>query len=502
MKKVAIVSLFVILLAAACAKKEAPKDVLFRVGNKYVTVKEFKIRGEFTPHPGYPTNNKNLEKILLNNLILEKLFVLERGKNSELANKESFKNFLKGISEQKMREQLFYKKAFNTVKLDSAELNKRFALSQREYDLEFYSLYSDSLAKSAQQKLQDNPGKKVEIFNSLWKDDKRPTWHVKWKDPDNINIHEALFSGPLKQDSVIGPIPIDRHQWILMKVVNWQDNILLGGEDQLQRYNEVVEKVKMNKASRAWDAYKHQVMKGKEIQFDKDTFLKLAALTYKLQGANDKQEKSDVMRRFWQDEDSTLTVADLPTEEAFLKRPFFVIDGITWTVGDFRNAVASHPLVYRKKIASRGEFYDQFKVAVAALVRDSYLNKEAYKIGLDKDEQVVRTKETWHDALLASYERDKVVKELATAFPDTSDPWRQRNLEKAFDAYLQDLEKKHSAEIRVNMDEFDNLELSGIQVFVQKEHVPYPVATPSWPIFTTNNKMDYQVMGEKKKNNR
>ncbi len=497
MKRSLLYTMLLLLLVFACTKKEPPQDVLFKVGDKYVTIKEYQYRGEFTPHPNYPRFNRNLEKILLNNLILEKLFVLERGKTSELRKNENFKNFIKGVAEQKMREQLFYKKAFDIVKLDTNEVKKRFILSQREYDLEFYTIYKDSIARSIKAKIDGHPGSAVAIFDNIRPDGKKPTWHVKWKDPDHINIHEALYSGPLKADSVIGPIPLEHNRWIIMKVVDWQDNILLGGEEQLLRWKEVEEKMTMNKATRTWDAFIRDIMRGKHIQFDKDTFLRLADLTYELETANDRQEKSDVMKRFWQEEDSTLTIADLPTEEAFLQRPFFTIDARTWTVGDFRNAVASHPLVYRKNAANRSEFYEQFKIAVADLVRDHYLNKEAYKMGLDKDEKVLRTKEMWQDALVAAYERDQVVKELAEAFPDTSDPYRKRNLEKAFDAYLTDLLEKYRDEIQVDLDEFEKLELSGVQLFVKQEQVPYPVAVPAWPVFSTNNEVNYKPLGKR-----
>ncbi len=85
---------------------------------------------------------------------MEKLFVLEHGQDSKLAQNENFANYLKGVKEQKMREQLFYEKAYNTVQLDSNEIAKRMTLSQREYDLEFYSIKNDSIARA----LRDNTG--------------------------------------------------------------------------------------------------------------------------------------------------------------------------------------------------------------------------------------------------------------------------------------------------------------------------------------------------------
>ncbi|MBN1559318.1 hypothetical protein JW998_03665 [candidate division KSB1 bacterium] len=496
MKQLLLLTLLTSALIFVCAQKKVPENALARVGDKYITAKEFQYRGEFAPHPSYPSHDRNLEKILLNNLITEKLFVLEHGRDSELAANENFKNYLKGIKEQKMREQLFYEKAYHTVQLDSNEIKKRMILSQREYDLEFYSIKKDSIARALRDKVEANPDKRVEVFDNAWGMENRPKWTAKWKDPDHVRIHEALFSGPLAQDSVIGPIALNHGDWIMMKVVDWRDVLLMGGLDAELRHKEVIEKVTMNKATLAWDKYISDVMRGKQIEFNPDVFLKLAELTYNLETAADRAEQQMVMRNFWQQEDSLLTAADLPSEELFLQQPFFIIDGVTWTVGDFRAAIASHPLVYRKRTADRSAFYEQFRISIADLVRDQYLTQEAYKIGLDEDVQVARTVEMWHDALLSTYERDQTLKRLGEAFPDTTDPSRQQNLKKAFDNYLEELFAKYDDAIQVDEELFNEIELTNTQLFVMQGQVPYPVAVPSWPMFSTKNTLGYKTLSK------
>ncbi|MDZ7370195.1 MAG: hypothetical protein ONB12_03385 [candidate division KSB1 bacterium] len=476
----------ILLLVAGCAKK-VPEDAVVQVGDRYITQKEFEYRANFTPHPNFPTFNQNLEQVLLTNLVMEKIFAQEFGKSSELSRNELFRAFIKGRKEQAMREQLFYKKAYDVVKLDSAEVEKTLRLSQREYDLEFYSIHNDSIGKALRARVQAHPDSALAIFNSIMPAGKRPTWTAKWKDPDHINIHEALFSGPLKQDSVIGPLQLDYDQWIFIKVVNWRDVLLFGGEDAKLRKKEVIEKLTLNKATRNWDRYLKEVMKGKEIQFNPDIFKKLADLTYDLNRTQDQQKKLEILGRFWQMEDSTLVASDLPTEAAFLQQPFFTIDGITWTVGDFRKALMSHPLVYRRQAMNRGQFYFEFRRAIAAMVRDLYLNKEAYKMRLDKDPKVVRATEMWEDAVVANFERNRIIAEIAKAFPDTTDPARQFKLNKAFDEYLDGLQKKYQKKIVVNREVFDKIEIPKVQVFVVQQNVPYPIVVPQWPMFYTKN---------------
>lgn len=499
MKRTLLFAALVFALVFACSKSKMPEDTLIRVGDKYITAKEFQYRGEFTPHPNYPRHNRNLEKVLLNNLIMEKLIVEEYGDSSKLVNNEGFQDYIKGIKEQKMRERLFYEEAFDKVELDSADLEKRLILSQREYDLEFYSISNDSVARALRAKVEANPDSAKQIFDSAWNMDEgeRPTWSVKWKDPDHVKIHEALYAGPVAVDSVIGPLALDHGQWIMMKVVDWKDVLLMGGFDYELRKKEVHEKVQMNKATIAWDNYMRDVMKGKSIDFNPDAFLMMADLLFELKTATDDNQKDAVMQRFWQMEDSTLTVADMPTEEAILQMPFFTIDGVTWTIGDFRKAMASHPLVYRKEPTSRSDFYNKFRIAIADLIRDTYLNKEAYEAGLDKDDEVQRTVEEWRDAVLATYERDQLLKRLGSTLPDTTDPDRQRKLQKAYDETLDALREKYYDEIEVNQEEFEKLEITQTQLFVMQNLVPYPIAVPSWPMFDNENRTDYRDMNSK-----
>ncbi len=57
--------------------------------------------------------------------------------------------------------------------------------------------------------------------------------------------------------------------------------------------------------------------------------------------------------------------------------------------------------------------------------------------------------------------------------------------------YIDSLQTKYSDRIGVNIDVFDKVELTRIDMFVVEKNVPYPVAVPSFPLLTTDNKLDY-----------
>ncbi|MBN1997501.1 hypothetical protein JW935_08120 [candidate division KSB1 bacterium] len=490
MKRTLVFSSIAALFILNCTRDKLPEDVMFKVGNRYVTEKEFQYRARFTIHPNLPHANRNLENIFLNNMIMEKIIAEKFGRKSELNRNEGFLAYLQGRKEQAMREVLFYKKAFDIVKLDNAEIQKTMKLSQREYDLEFFNIYSDSTAKNLKRQTEASPQSALKIFDGMVEEYGRPSWTAKWKDPDHINIHEALYSAPLKADSIIGPLKLDDDHWIFMKVVNWRDEVNFGGEEQELRRQEVIEKLTTNRATRIWNAYTRDVMKGKEIEFDRDMFIKIADIFWDMLRTQD-QKKNDMMRRLYQIEDSTLTASDLPVDEMFLQQQFFTIDGLEWTVGDFRRALMSHPLVYHKPAENKNLFYFEFRRAIAALVRDTYLNKEAYDMGLDKDKSVQRTTEIWSDALIATYERNRLLNELGKSLPDTTDPSRKIKLKKMLEEELADLKKEYDSKIRVDMDKFNQTEINKTQLFVTQQQLPYPVVVPGWPMFTNSNTIEY-----------
>ncbi|HPG40427.1 MAG TPA: hypothetical protein PLP19_15765 [bacterium] len=438
-----------------------------------------------------------MEKVFLNNMILEKILVAEFGAQSELTRNEGFQSYILGRKEQSMREQLFNKKALNIVKLDSAEISKAMRLSKREYDLEFFNIYNDSIAKAIAQQIKSTPQSAPQIFSEYLEGREHPTWTAKWRDPDHINIHEALFSEPLHENSIVGPLKVDDEHWMMIKVVNWKDIVDFGGEEQQVWQQKIVEKLTMNHAVRNWDAYTREVMKGKSIDFDRDMFKKLADLFYDLNSARDLSNK-DIIRRLFQNEDSTLSAFDLPDDETLLQQPFFNVDGTTWTVGNFRQALMSHPLVYRKTALDRGQFYLEFRRGIAALVRDTYLNKEAYKLGLDKDSNVQRDTKMWSDALIAAFERNQLLNNFGKALTDTTDLSRQSKLTTMYNEYLEELLHQYHPKIQVNTELYSRFEINKTQLFVTQPDQPYPVTVPRWPMFTDNNKVDYLPLKVKK----
>ena len=54
-----------------------------------------------------------------------------------------------------------------------------------------------------------------------------------------------------------------------------------------------------------------------------------------------------------------------------------------------------------------------------------------------------------------------------------------------------------SGEIKINIDAFENIELSSTDMMVTQSGVPYPIVVPSFPILTDDSKLNYGEEMEK-----
>ena len=56
---------------------------------------------------------------------------------------------------------------------------------------------------------------------------------------------------------------------------------------------------------------------------------------------------------------------------------------------------------------------------------------------------------------------------------------------------IDSLQKAYSNDIEINMDAFEKIKLTNTDMMVIQRGVPYPILVPSFPIMTSDNKLDY-----------
>ena len=467
----------VLFSGMSVAKEQLNDNILAKVGQKDITITEFKARCEFTIRP----ENLRDKSVALNNLIFEKILALEAENNNSLESNPVFRARLKGVKEQQMREKLCDQVAVNKATVDTSTLLNAYRLSIREYELEFYRMHRQ-LAEKVKTLIDTGSGDVDLLFKGLSEyAGKQPVHKVKYNDSEYDTIHEALYTKPLQIGKVIGPIELDPNDFLVMKVINWTAYPLLSDIDQRVRWNEVKEKEYSIRAEKIWEAYYAGVMRGKKIDFDKKTFYTLADWV---------REKYIVAQK--EKVPSANPTSEIPfaASGVDLTTPFFTFEDKVWTVGDFKNELMSRPFLMRTQNIDSANFYALFKSAVVDVMKDHCLTREAYKLLLDTLEDIKRTVGMWKDSFVANYEQKKVVDAAWTEGKVTKGD--ELGILKIWESYVNNLQKKYKDSVWVNIPAFESISLTKINMVALKPGMPYQLLVPDFPKFISSELFDYK----------
>lgn len=485
-----------LIIVLACAQKQKKEGILAIVGDRIITTEEFIRRAEYTIRPPYCKRDSNIDKkIILNSLIAEKLYAFEAGKDNPLTRSKLFQAYIRGRKEQFMRHVLFSQIVKKKLKPNVSELKKRFQLAGREYRVA-YCVFNKDIAQFAEEEKKKSP--QGDLFDAVYRKSGGlgpPSERVvSWKSPELRAIRRALFSEPLDQGQVLGPIQVDSDQFLLLKVLGWIDRPAVTTLESQRRYEEVYEDWEREKAEEIWDQYVLKLMKNKRLEFHRETFEEMAELFRPLYIRSHPITISFMNPGKGQEIHSAVdSLSRELKKREFENRPFFVFDGKTWTVAEFMRLYASHPLVFRKKKFRQNEFPEQFKLGVADLMRDHVLNQEAYKRKIDESPAVQAYTFMWQDALVANFHLYNYLKTKRSGVETEKNVAKKidRYIDLYLNSYSDSLFKKYSSKIQINVSEFERVKLTRIDMVALHENVPYREVVPPFPLVTKKYMLDY-----------
>jgi hypothetical protein len=479
--------LIILLLLISCGKKEEDAhNILVQIDDKTITIDEFKQRAEFTVRPEIFAE----KSIVLNNLIAEKLLALEAERNEQILQQEQVQNFVKGIREQTMREQLFFSEIYNNVQIETKEIDEAYPLSIRAYELEFYTIGNKTVADSLSRLIEGQPDQAPQIFDQIAVFDSVPKHTMSWDDPDSYVIHDALFTKPLSENAVVGPLHLEDDTFLIAKIIGWKDQPVIGPEEVASRRLEIQKKLKEKKSEKEWQMYMQNVMKGKAIEFVPDIFNKVVELSYSVYAQGVLEDKLPIEDRSQQKEPAQFALGELMNDPSFRELTFFTINSESWSVEKFKNELASHPLVFRKsRIFTFKEYKRQFRAAVADLVRDHYLTQIAYQKKLDKAPTVLRTVMMWRDATLAQNQWYTYANALRNR--PGFNPQNMKGQNNYLGQYVDSLLSAYHDRISVDYQHLQKIELTTVPMYVYKPGMPFPSTVPVFPQLTLKDALTY-----------
>jgi len=478
------------LLVFACGEKgiKEPTDIILaKIGERTISRNEFIRRAEYTIRPPYCHHDNYIHrKIILNSLIAEKLFAIAAGEDNELAQNKRFQAFLNGRKEQAMRLWQYQQVAYNKVKLDTSEIKRVFRLAGRKYQLAFFHVENDTLARLIQNDLNEHQYSFEEINEKYFGQEKIPEREVSWEEEQDEAIYKALFSEPLQKDQIIGPIKTEDGASLFMHVRGWTDRVVISDQEIQQRWKDVSERLRRQKAAVIYREYAANLMQGKEARFSRDTFFKLAEFLAPVYIKTPEEEQQAFTNQMWKQQPPEISAEVYQNLEAIKDFPLLQLDGETWTVEKLLDEMNRHPLVFRKRKFSYREFPQQLKLAIADLIRDRFLTQAAYQAGYNQVNVVQRDYQMWRDNLYALFHRENYLRKSGV-----SGKSYLQEINNYLNAYVDSLQSKYSPLIEINVEEFEKIQLTRIDLFVMQTNVPYPVVVPGFPLLTTDTRLDY-----------
>lgn len=485
--------LSLLLLSGACQNTPSkPSDqVLARVGDRVITVDDFVRRAEYTIRPPYCKSDSYIhKKIILNSLIAEKLFALEADTNNQLYRNQEFQHYIQGRREQAMRQEHLNKFGFSRVKLKEKEIEQYFRSADRKYQIRFVVLSDKSRSDKLTADLRDKKYTladlaQVAAFRKL--PDEKELGFFDDMDPA---AHQNLFATPLREKQVIGPLKTIDNQYLVMEVNGWTDRLNLSDQAQNKQWNDVRDRVLEYRAQSKYREYVGRLMKGKEVRFNKTTFQQLAEILRPIYIKTPAEKKDLLNAAVWNKETPDTAMENVSAKIEKLKdQPFYTIDGKTWTVADFEEALQSHPLVFRQQKIEAADFPRQFQLAVVDLIRDQYITADAYKKRLDRTPDVQRYTQMWADNLVALYYKQNYLSSVGLPVGFGADPVAA--IEHHLNPLVDNLQAKYAPEIAIDMGAFEKIQLTRIDLVAIQNNMPYPIVEPHFPLITTDHLLDY-----------
>jgi hypothetical protein len=485
---------FLCSISVSCSKDKTyqPEETILVTIDDRVTISknEFIRRAEYTIRPPYCNGSNYLhKKIILNSLIAEKLMALEIPDSSALLQNTEFNAFLLGRLEQAMRQWMHYSDATRKVRIDSAELLAYFKNSGREYEIAYYTLPDTVLLQKWHEAVKRHPENFTSFFRNVYQDTVVPTRKLGWKDADHPDLLRRLFRDEVKKGQILEPVNISGNEFLVLQAAGWTDTKAITQSQVHNRLEMVKESLKRHRSSGIWSEVVGGIMQGKTVEFNEDVFWEITTIFYDIYFKSNEERRNSLKQQIWDLEENSTEALKAIDASRLLDKRFFNVGDESWTVADFREELMKHPLVFRNRKMPANAFGKEFRLAVVDLIRDIYVTRSAYQKGYDKVNVVKRNEKMWRDAMKALVHKRRILEATPAGDPLSK---RQSGIVGArLISYVDSLQNKYEGRIKLNVEVFDTMQFSGVDLLVKQTKQPFQHVVPGFPVLTTDHYIDY-----------
>ena len=454
-----------------------PINVLVEIGNKTITVNDFIKRCEYVPRPVYCRGDNYIhKKISLNSLIAEKIFSIEFDRrNYDTTNDQ--KNFIQGQKEQSMRQLLLKIFGFDKVKIDTNHVRFLSMLSNRKYEIHFISLDPKHKEKLLHLPLKS----RIDDISTILNLNIKSTKKIINKNDNMISeIKQILYFSEPTLNTLYGPFKTQENKILCFEVSGWNKNIEITEKQKKDTWDETIKVYSEDLAKQHYEEYVKNLLKGKTINFDPEIFPLFAKKLSKIYLIEKNKKEAVIENRIWNQKGET-EFASFDDIRKMKNRVIFTHNQEQYKISELLGLIKKHPLVFRKKSINPNQFSNELKYAIADLIRDLYITKEAYNLGLDKNILVINNEKKWEDYIKSLSLNSLLNKK------HSSNPTPSKDLIMIVDS----LQNEYSNIIKIDTDKFEKIKLSTVDMSVMYSNQPYTKLEPDFPIITNDHVLDY-----------
>ena len=474
-----IIILFVYLGCNNSTEKppNVPINILAEIGNKTITVNDFIKRCEYVPRPVYCRGDNYIhKKISLNSLIAEKIFSIEFDRrNYDTTNDQ--KNFIQGQKEQSMRQLMLKRFGFDKVKIDTSHIRFLSMLSNRRYEIHFINL-----DQKHKQTLLNLPLKSsIDDISTLLNLKIKSTKKIINKNDNMINeVKQILYFSEPVLNALYGPFKTQENNILCFEVRGWSKNVDITEKQKKDTWDEMIKVYSEELAKKYYGKYVSNLLKGKSIKFDPEIFPLFSKKLSKIYLIEKNKKEAVIENRIWNQKEET-EFASFDDIRKMKNQVILTHGQKQYKISELLDLIKKHPLVFRKKSIKINQFSNELKYAVADLIRDVYITKEAYSLGLDKNILVINNEKKWEDYIKSLSLNNLIIKKNS---PDSTPT-------KKLIMIVDSLQNEYSDIIKIDTDKFEKIKLSTVDMSVMYSNQPYTKLEPDFPIITNDHILDY-----------
>lgn len=393
-------------LAFQLSAQVSEDDVLAKVGNKEITVREFKTRYEMTPQVGRHVKNREgyLKSELLYSIIAEKLWALE-AESLKLDTSNIMSLTFPALEKMHWRDELYTEEIKSKVQLSTEDYSK--ARQRSAYILMTHFLYAENEREidSLYNILQNGfPFDSLLILRPEYAVQDSP-YTVKFGQMEEY-AEDSLYT--LTPGEYTSPIK-SPEGWYIFKLERVEPVSITNDREARNLEKEIRKTLESRKRGEIYSKYFNSFFKDKKIDADGEVFWSFADAVIKTlnkRAAKINPQPGETIHL--QSDDFPLILSEIASDTLDMEFIKFESGGVTlreflhdfFFEGFFTDTL--NPDIIRAKLNSRVKYF----------IERELLAHEAKKRGLDKNEEVELFVDMWRDNYLSNLAKNKLLKEV------------------------------------------------------------------------------------------